>query len=154
VLLTAQSDAQWESLAKLIGKEDIAAEHWDFQMRNIKRRDDVERWISDWVKTKTFDEAIKELHAIRIPATAVVSKAELATHPQVLARDLLLDIEDPDVGTVSGVVAPAPRLMETPGGIDESKIPTELGQHTDEILSDLLGYDKEKLSGLREAGVI
>jgi len=154
IYLTAQSDAQWESLLKLIGKEEIVAEKWNFETRNIKRRDDAERWISEWTKTKTFDEALKELHGIRIPATTVVSTAELSTHPQVLARNLLVDIDDPDVGKISGIVAPAPKLMETPAVIDTDRVPSELGQHTGEVLTSLLGYSKEKIVKLKEAGIV
>jgi crotonobetainyl-CoA:carnitine CoA-transferase CaiB-like acyl-CoA transferase len=154
VVFTTQTDDQWEVLLKLIGKEEIIPEKWDPNKRNIERRDEVESWNSAWAATKTLEEALKELKDARIPATAVTTRKQLATHPQVLARELLVEIDDPDVGKIGGIRGIAPKLMGTPGMIDTDKVPPELGRHTDEILTTMLGYEKEKIAGLREENII
>jgi CoA:oxalate CoA-transferase len=154
LVFTTQTDAQWETLLKLIGKEEKIAEKWDSQTRNIKRRDEVEGWNSAWVKTKTLEEALKELSEARIPATNVVTRRQLKTHPQVLARELLVEIDDPEVGKLDGIRGIAPKLLGTPGMIDMGKAPPELGQHTNEVLSGLLGYSEEKIAELKKEGVV
>lgn len=154
LILTALTDEQWERLLKLIGKEEIIAEKWDSHVRVFERRDEAESWISEWVKTKNLDEAINELIAIGIPATTVVRGADLDTHPQITARELLVDIDDTEVGKISGIISPAPKLSQTPGIIDIKKPPPELGQHTEEILSKILGYSKGKIAKLKEEGVV
>ncbi len=154
LVFTTQTDVQWETLLKLIGKEEIIAEKWDTMTRNIKRRDEVESWNSAWAKTKTLEEALKELAEVRIPATGVTTRKQLRTHPQVLARELLVEIDDPEVGKLGGIRGIVPKLLGTPGMIDTDKVPPELGQHTEEILSEMLGYSKEKTAKLKEEGVV
>jgi CoA:oxalate CoA-transferase len=154
LVFTAQSDDQWENLLRLIGRDEIITEKWDSFTRNVKRRDDVERWNSVWVKTKTLEEALQELDKIKIPATGVTTRTQLETHPQVLSRELLVEIEDPELGKLSGIRGVVPKLMGTPGEIDMNKPPAELGQHTEEILSSILGFNKEKIISLKEEGII
>jgi CoA:oxalate CoA-transferase len=154
VVLTTQTDEMWEILLKLIGKEEIIPEKWDPETRNITRRDEAEGWVSAWAKTKTLDEALKELKDARIPATAVTTRKQLATHPQVLAREILVEVNDPDVGKIGGIRGIAPKLLGTPGMIDMDKVPPELGQHTEEILAMMLGYGKEQIAKFKEEQVI
>jgi CoA:oxalate CoA-transferase len=154
VVLTTQTDEMWEILLKLIGKEEIIPEKWDPETRNITRRDEAEGWVSAWAKTKTLDEALKELKDARIPATAVTTRKQLATHPQVLAREILVEVNDPDVGKIGGIRGIAPKLLGTPGMIDMDKVPPELGQHTEEILATMLGYGKEQIAKFKEEQVI
>jgi crotonobetainyl-CoA:carnitine CoA-transferase CaiB-like acyl-CoA transferase len=154
LMISAQSDEQWEGLLKLINKNEIIAEKWDAYTRNVKRRDDAEGWISEWVKTKTLEEGLKELEKSRIPATSVPTREQLKTHPQMLARELLVEIDDPDFGKLKGVRGIAPKLLGTPGMIDLDLPPSELGQHTSEVLSQMLGYSPEQIAELKEEGVV
>ena len=117
ILFTAQTDAQWDSLLKLVGKEYIIAEHWDTHTRNILRRDEVERWASEWVKSKTLDQAISELNNARLPCATITKMTELERDPHVLARELLVNAEDAEYGILSGIRGVVPKLLETPGAI-------------------------------------
>jgi crotonobetainyl-CoA:carnitine CoA-transferase CaiB-like acyl-CoA transferase len=154
IVFTAQSDEQWESLLRLIGKKEIIPEKWDSYMRNVARRDEVESWNSAWVKTKTLEETLNELAKIHIPATGVTTRKQLETHPQVLARELLVEVEDLEHGKLSSIRGIAPKLLGTPGKIDTNLPPSELGQYTEEVLSQVLGYDKEMITRLKDEGVV
>lgn len=83
--------------------------------------------------------------------TVVNSVDDLPTDPQVLANQYVVDVEHPQFGTTQNVGIPV-RLSETPGKV-RSTAP-ELGQHTEEILTELLGYSWEKVGELKELGVI
>lgn len=154
LLFTAQTDTQWENFLKLVGKEHIIAEKWDTYTRNILRRDEVENWASEWVNSKTLDQAINELNNNRLPCATITKMNELENDPHVLARELLVEAEDPEYGILSGIRGIAPKLMETPGSIGTANQVTELGQYNESILKEMLGYTEEKIAGLKETGVI
>ena len=83
--------------------------------------------------------------------TIVNNLNDLPTDPQMLANDYIVDFEHPTYGKTQYVGIPV-RLSETPGSI-RAPAP-EHGQHTELILTDLLGYGWDEVSGLRERGVI
>ena len=83
--------------------------------------------------------------------TIVNSLNDLPTDPQMLANDYIVDFDHPTYGTTQYVGIPV-RLSETPGSI-RSAAP-EHGQHTELLLTELLGYGWDEVSALRERGVI
>jgi CoA:oxalate CoA-transferase len=154
LLFTAQTDAQWESFLRLVGKEELIAEKWDPHTRNIERRDEVEEWASEWVKGKTLKEAMSELAEARLAGTEITKMSALESDPHVLARKLSVEVEDPKCGNLDGVRGVVPKLSETPGSIGTAEHVTELGQHSEEILTELLGYTKERIAELKEEGTV
>lgn len=83
--------------------------------------------------------------------TVVNSVDELPDDPQVRANEYVTDLEHPQFGTTQVVGIPV-RLRATPGKV-RSTAP-EFGQHTEEILLELLGYSWEQIAGLKERAVI
>jgi crotonobetainyl-CoA:carnitine CoA-transferase CaiB-like acyl-CoA transferase len=83
--------------------------------------------------------------------TIVNSLNDLPQDPQMLANDYIVDFEHPTHGTTQYVGIPV-RLSETPGSV-RAPAP-EHGQHTELLLTDLLGYSWDEVSSLRERGVI
>jgi len=152
IVLMIQSDAQWESFLRLVGKEELIAEKWSNKMR-FQREDEIDPWIREWVKSRTLEEAKRGLTEARIAHHRVTRPLELRTDPQVLAREMLIGVDDPECGRLK-VRGLAPRLSETPGSIGTVERIPELSQHTEEILSELLGYSKGKVAELREEGVV
>jgi crotonobetainyl-CoA:carnitine CoA-transferase CaiB-like acyl-CoA transferase len=81
----------------------------------------------------------------------VNSVDELPDDPQVRANDYVIDFAHPHFGTTQVVGIPV-RLAETPGTV---RLPApEFGQHTEEILTGLLGYSWEQVGALKEREVI
>jgi CoA:oxalate CoA-transferase len=154
LLFTAQTDAQWESFLRLIGKEEIIAEKWDPHTRNIERRDEVEKWASEWARGKTLNEAMSELAEARLAGAEITKMSALESDPHVLARELSVQVEDPECGELDGIRGVVPKLSETPGSVGTAEHVTELGQHSEEILTELLGYTKDEIAKLREEGIV
>ena len=76
---------------------------------------------------------------------------DLADDPQMLANDYVIDFDHPTHGATRYVGIPV-RLSKTPGSV---RLPApEHGQHTELVLTELLGYSWDELGGLRERGVI
>jgi crotonobetainyl-CoA:carnitine CoA-transferase CaiB-like acyl-CoA transferase len=83
--------------------------------------------------------------------SVVNSVDDLPTDPQILANDYVVDFEHPQHGTTKVMGMPV-KLAETPGQL---RMPApELGQHTEEILLDVLGYDWDRVTELRKREVI
>src|SRR5206468_11598274 len=83
--------------------------------------------------------------------TVVNSVDDLPDDPQVRANDYVIDFEHPQFGATPVVGVPV-RLSETPGTV---RLPApEFGQHTEEILTELLGYSWEQVAALKEQEVI
>jgi crotonobetainyl-CoA:carnitine CoA-transferase CaiB-like acyl-CoA transferase len=102
------------------------------------------------MREKTTAEWIEIFDAAGVPAGPFNSVDELRNDPQVLANDLVTDLEHPLVGHLRMVGAPV-KFSETPSSV---KGPSPvLGQHNEEILSRL-GYTREQIEELRASEVI
>ncbi|MCS5637937.1 MAG: CoA transferase, partial [Myxococcota bacterium] len=83
--------------------------------------------------------------------TIVNSVADLPDDPQVKANGYIAEVDHPQHGPTDMVGVPV-ALSETPGNI--RRVAPELGEHTEEILTDVLGWDWDKVGELREKKVI
>jgi len=117
------------------------AEHCDY-LRSI---------ISDWTKSMERDEIVRILIEYDVPAAPVNTVDDIFSCPQVAAREMLVETEHPIAGLLKIAGIPA-KLSRTPGRI-ETAAPL-LGEHTDEILKGLLGYNDDKIQELRNNQVI
>ncbi|WP_162465171.1 CoA transferase [Mycolicibacterium sp. CBMA 295] len=110
--------------------------------------DDLERHAV----TRNAEDLAVQLQARRVPAHPVRDGRDLVEHdPQLAARHFYPVLEHPLAGPVrhEGIVA---RLSGTPGGLWEPA--PLLGQHTDLLLTELLGLTSAELSDLRAQGVL
>ena len=110
-----------------------------------------EKVVKEWVGNKTREEVISILVGAKVPVAPVLTVDETAKNPQVLARDMLVEMNHPQAGRIKVLGSPI-KLSETPVKI-ETPAPL-LGQHNEELLSTLLGYSKEEIAKLRKDGVI
>jgi len=144
----------WENLCRALGKEEyipycISPEHF-------LHRPEGEKWkeISSYLKkvflTRTRDEWFEFLTDKDVPAGKVYSFDEVFNDPQVLHRNMVLEINHPTLGKVKqpGI---AVKLSDTPGKV--RRLAPTAGENTEEILRDL-GYNKSQISKLRQSNVI
>ena len=89
------------------------------------------------------------LQGAGVPATPVLSLADIFRHPQYRARNMLAELTDDDLGTVT-VPAPVPRLSATPG---KARWPgRRVGEDTLGVLTELAGYSEAEVKALQSAG--
>lgn len=103
------------------------------------------------IANRTARELSEALMSRGVIASPIYRASEMVADAQVVHRKLHFSVPHPTVGEVPMVASPM-RLSKTP--VDIYRAPPTLGQHTDEILSDLLGYAPEKIAALREVGTI
>jgi crotonobetainyl-CoA:carnitine CoA-transferase CaiB-like acyl-CoA transferase len=85
----------------------------------------------------------------RVPCAPVNTIAEALADEQVRARDMIVEVKHPHLGTLREVASP----VKTAGVAPPTRAPA-LGEHTDEILRDLLGYDAARVAALRASGAL
>ncbi len=144
----------WENLCREIVREDFIPFCW--QPDHLLHKPEGEKWqeISSFLKqlflTKTRDEWFELLSQKDIPISKVYSLDEVFSDPQVLHRNMVVELEHPTEGKVKQVGI-AIKLSDTPGKV--RSLPPLLGEHTEEILTGL-GYNKQRINELRQEGII
>jgi succinyl-CoA:(S)-malate CoA-transferase subunit B len=117
------------------------------QATRLAHRHDVNEVVRDWCVSLTRDELLARCYAHDVPAGPLNNIADIFGDRQFHARRNLVTMDAPDTGEQIIVPAPVPRLSETPGSI--RSLGPKLGEHTDEILHELLGLDDAAIAALR-----
>ena len=100
---------------------------------------------------RTTDAWVEALEEVGVPCGPVNTVDKVANDPQVLARDMIAEVEHEVTGTVQIPGIPI-KLSETPGQIDAPA--PNLGEHTSEVLIDLLGLEAEEVNQLKQDEVL
>jgi crotonobetainyl-CoA:carnitine CoA-transferase CaiB-like acyl-CoA transferase len=144
----------WENLCRFLGKEayvpyGFALEH-TFHKPEGEKWDEIHSSLKQVFLTRTRDEWFGLLIDNDVPAGKVNTPDEVFSDPQVLHRQMVIEVDHPTLGKVKQVGV-APRLCGTPGKVRSlSPLP---GEHTDEILREL-GYEQGEIRHLRQEGVV
>ncbi len=107
--------------------------------------------IEEAMRTKTTAEWVELLTEMRIPAGPVQDIAQVATDPQVNQRGMFVELEHPELGAVRFTGNPM-KLSRTP--VEPSRFPPALGQHTGEVLTEVLGMSPAEAEALRSSGAV
>jgi crotonobetainyl-CoA:carnitine CoA-transferase CaiB-like acyl-CoA transferase len=150
--LAVGSEKLWKVFCPVIGRPELASDpRYRTNADRARNRDTLIPALQDVFLTRSYEEWEVVLLAAGIPMGAINSIAEVVDHPQVAARGALVQMDHPRAGKVRMVGAPV-RLSATPGSV-RTPAPM-LGEHTDEVLRDLLGLGPEEIAALRGAGVL
>ncbi len=107
--------------------------------------------VRDWLADLTGDEAIAALTEHHIACGMVYTVDQAVRQPQVQARELVVDVDDPLLGRIE-VINSAFRYKNATSGV-RGPAPL-LGAHNVEMLEHLLGYTPERIQALQESGVL
>lgn len=107
--------------------------------------------LQERIKQRTVKDLAQDLVKRGVVASPIYRANEVVEDPQVMHRKLHFDVPHPTVGKVPMVASPM-RLSETP--VDRYVAPPTIGQHTEEILTQVLDYTPDRIAQLRAAGAI
>lgn len=142
----------WVNFCKLIGKEEwINDPRFESNPKRVENREVFLPLVADVMAQKTCDEWVDLLVEGAIPCGPVNNMQSLFTDPQVLHRGMVAEVPHPTIGTLRLAGIPI-KYSETPGSVRLS--PPLLGENTDEILTDVLGYPPDEIEALRRQGAI
>jgi benzylsuccinate CoA-transferase BbsF subunit len=152
VSLAVRNDQEWQRLCTVIGQPALSADprFSSFQVRK-QHEDALETLVTTWTLTRTPLEVTQQLQAVGIPAAPSMSNKDLSTDPHLNSRSIFVYREHPEIGEQQHVGIPW-QMAKTPLSVRHAA-PT-LGQDTDYVLRDILGYSAEEVSSLRDQQVL
>lgn len=153
VAVAAADEGEWRAIAGVIGREEWARDADLHTPEGRREREDaIDRAIAAWTRDRTPGGAAEELQRAGATAAPVLRSAEALADPQLIHRAFVVETEHPVAGRRRHYGVPwRPVDAETPA-CDLSPAPL-LGEHTREVLGDLLGLDAAALDELDAAGV-
>ena len=151
IFITCGNDRLFQRLAReALGRPDLA-EDPDFiqSAARLRNREKLTRILEELFKADTQENWVRRLGLAGIPVAPMRTMSEAYHSADARRRALVSQIPHPTLGTVANVRSPY-QLSVTPP-VDPIAAPT-LGQHTDEILRDVLGYSTQQIGALHASG--
>jgi benzylsuccinate CoA-transferase BbsF subunit len=148
VAVAVEDDGQWRSLAATIGRPELA--DLDGPARRSRQRE-LDEAVAAWTATRPASEAQAALQALGVPAHQVQLGAECLTDPQLHHRSWMVEAEHQLMGALPIGRSPI-QLSRTPA--EPRRAGPCLGEHTFEVLHDLLGYDVDAIADLAAAELL
>lgn len=152
LIVAAANDSLWRRFARAIGREELAEDsRWAKNAARVAGRGELEAEIEKTMRTKTRAEWAEIISAAGVPCGPVRTIAELCADPQIRHREMVVEMPHAKTGVLKVMGNPV-KLSGTPG---EIRLPPPLlGEHTEEILTGLLGRTGAEVGALRERGVV
>ena len=145
------SERIWERFCKGMGREDLK-DHPDYATNSVRvnNRGAIVSMLQEIFLTRPVTEWVEDLQAANVPCGPINDLADVFADPQVLARNMYLEMAHPTLGTIKQTGLPI-KFSLTPGGLDRH--PPLLGEHNQEILQSL-GYSDADVQSLKDQSVI
>ena len=152
LILAVGNDAQFRRFCELAGCAELADDaRFASNPARVAHRTALIPLLEPILRSRTTLAWIGALEAAGVPCGPINRLNEVFDDPQVRHRGLRIDLPHPTAGNLAQVASPI-RLSATPP--EYASPPPLLGQHTNEILQELLGFPEEERARLREMGVI
>ena len=141
----------WAAICTVIGEPGWVT-HPDYAKpaARLPRLKSIFDRIEQWTMTRTKFEAMAELNAHDIPCGPILSMKEIAEDPSLRATGTVVEVDHPTRGKYLTVGNPI-KMSDSPTDVERSPL---LGEHTDEILREVLHYDAERIAAVHASGAL
>lgn len=151
IVIAVVTDNFWQSLKQVVDCPAFDNPFYDTQPGRWQDREQIIRWLNDALAGQSCRYWLQKLEKKRIPCSAVNSVRQALADPQVLHRNMVVELHHPDGGTTRGPGNPI-KLSRTK---EESFSPAPmLGANTNSVLSELLGLTATEIESLKAQGAI
>jgi formyl-CoA transferase len=152
VIIAVGNDAQYARFCEIAGRPELATDaRFASNADRVRNRTVLVPLLEEIVRARPVAFWIERLEAAGIPCGPINSIAQALADPQIVARGLRIDLPHPLAGHVPLVGNPI-KVSATPPAYERP--PPLLGEHTEEVLRELIGCSEEDLLALKQAGVI
>ena len=151
VIIGGNGDSIFKRLMNAIGRPDMANDpKLEQNQGRVDNEKEIDAAIEKWTKDHTSDEVLSIMDEVSVPAGPILSVEDMMNDEHYIARGMFQEVEAN--GRTLHIPAMLPILTETPGTTEWPG--PALSEHTDEVLSELLGKDEKEITQLREKGVL
>ena len=141
----------WAHLMRVIGREELIDDpEWSTPKARLSKLDQCFDMIEQWTMTKTKFEVMETLNSLNVPCGPILSIEELVNEEALMKTGTVAEVDHPTRGAYRTVGNPI-KLSNSPSTVSRSPL---LGEHTDEILTSVLGYSADEIEELRGSGAI
>jgi crotonobetainyl-CoA:carnitine CoA-transferase CaiB-like acyl-CoA transferase len=152
IIIACLTNSFWERICQALGRPELVNDsRFDMIEKRRDRRELVNEIVSEFTRQKSVDELVDLFTQYQVPNAPILGIKEALAQPQAVVREMVVEAEHKTLGKIPIVN----RSIKFPG--DKQPIPAAppvLGQHTDEILSDVLGLSSEQIAQLRVSNVV
>jgi len=152
IIIACLTNSFWGRICRAIGMPELAEDpRFDSLEKRRGVRETVNEIVSGFTRLRTVAQLEQLLSAHEVPNAPILGVKEALAQPQAVAREMVVETEHRTLGKLPIVNRP----IRFPGAPQPSPAaPAILGEHTDEILRDVLGLDGEQIAKLRATGAI
>ncbi|MDN6860370.1 CaiB/BaiF CoA-transferase family protein [Pseudomonas sp. CAN2814] len=151
-IIACGNDSQFVSLCDAIGLPELPKDpRFTRNADRVRNRDVIVGKLAEHFQGDTADNWVRRIHAMKVPVGVINDIGRALDEPQVVARDMLVEIPHAQNPAFRMVGSPL-KLSETP--VEYQRPAPMLGEHTDEVLKRRLGLDDARLAVLKAEGVI
>ena len=141
----------WEPLMKLVGREELITDSaFATPAARLSHLDECFDIIEQWTQQHDKLEVMRLLNGVNVPCGPIMSMKELIEDESLMTRGMVVEVEHAQRGAFRTVGCPL-QLSDSPVEVTTSP---GLGEHTNEILQDVVGYDSAEIAAARTAGAI
>ena len=146
------NDKQFEALCKVIGKLELASDpRFAKNSGRVENREEIIPLLASIFKTASVSEWLTKLDEAQIPCGPINNFEQVFSMPTVKEREMLVKMNHPTIGELPLVGSPL-KMSNTP--VEYRLPPPLMGEHTEDVIMDLLGYSSEQITELRERSCI
>lgn len=141
----------WKELMSVIGREELIDDpEWATPEARLPKLEQCFAMVEEWTKTKTKFEVMNTLNPRNVPCGPILSMKELAEEPSLRETQTIVEVDHPKRGKYLTIGNPI-KLSDSPSEVERSPL---LGEHTDEVLKSVLGFDDGFVAKAKDIGAI
>jgi len=151
IIVAVIFDSFWDNLLEVVDYPPFHDEKYKTQPGRLADKELIDNKLNEIFSTRTSDDWLTQLEAKRIPCARVNQFSQALADEQVLARNMVVELRHPGGQSTRGPGNP----IKLSRSDEESFSPAPLlGQHTDAVLAEILGYPQERIDALKDARIV
>ncbi len=151
LIVAANNEAMWTRICEALERPDLLKDpRFATRQDRSDRAEELEQEVAGWFLEHTMQEASDHLSRFSVPCSPVNDVAQAANDPHLSEREILMEVPDPIAGSIH-VAGKMIKFSRTPMVVGSTPM---VGEHTEEVLRDVLGYSGERIRALEESGVV
>ena len=149
--IASNNDAMWKRVCEAMDRPDWQAdERFATRAGRTEHGPELEGELAQWFGARSTKEAVDYLSSFSVPCAPVNTVEEAAIDPHLSEREIMVEVPDPQAGTIH-VTGKMVKFSRTPMVVGSAPI---IGEHTDDILRQTLGYSDEKIRALQDEEIV